>query len=76
MYEKYIIFCFDCNYHLYNECLKDRRHKNHSKNLIAEINPLKEELDIIKNFMNENKNKIKKLNFEKINRENELNKKK
>ena len=72
--EKYIIFCFNCNYHLCNECLKDRRHRNHNKNLIADINPLKEELDIIKNFINENKNKIKKLNNEKINKENELNK--
>ena len=58
---KYISYCFDCNNNLCNECLKNREHINHYKNNIIEINPTEEELNIIKNMINNNKNKIKNL---------------
>ena len=34
---KYISYCFNCNNHLCNECLKNREHINHYKNYIIEI---------------------------------------
>ena len=49
---KYISFCFDCNIHLCNECLKDREHINHHKKYIIEINPKEEELDKLKKIIN------------------------
>ena len=57
---KYISYCFDCNNHLCNECLKNREHINHYKNYIIEINPNKEELDKLNKMINENKNIINK----------------
>ena len=60
---KYISYCFDCNQHLCNECLKTRNHINHYKNNIIEIQPIKEELDIIKEVINDYKTKIE--NFKK-----------
>ena len=63
----YICYCFDCNFHLCNECLKKREHINHHKNYIIEINPTEEELNIIKDMINKNKNIIKNLKIERDN---------
>ena len=74
----YISYCFDCKHHLCKECLKNRTHIKHSKNNIIEIQPIKEELDIIEEIIKNYKNKIdnlkkeKKMKMEKL--ENNLNK--
>ena len=68
----YISYCFNCNIHLCNECLKNREHINHYKNYIIEINPNKEELDKIKKMINENKNIIKNLIIERDKKNNEI----
>ena len=69
---KYISFCFDCNCHLCKECLKTRNHLNHRKNNIIEIEPMKEELNIINEVIIDYENKIDNLNNEKIRRLNKL----
>ena len=71
---KYVSYCFNCNRHLCEECLKTRIHINHIKNNIIEIKPMNEELDIIKEVINYYKNNIKHLIKEKENKINELNK--
>ena len=38
---KYVSYCFDCNCHLCEECLKTREHICHNKNNIIEIKQLK-----------------------------------
>ena len=65
---EFISYCFDCNCHLCNECLKTRTHINHIKNNIIEIKPMKEELNIIKEVIKEyglNLNKLKKEKYSK-----------
>ena len=69
---KYISFCFDCNCHLCKECLKTRNHLSHRKNNIIEIEPMKEELNIINEVIIDYENKIDNLNNEKIRRLNKL----
>ena len=49
--DKYISYCFNCNCHLCNECLKLRNHSNHQKNYLIEIQPTKKELEIIKKII-------------------------
>ena len=71
---KYVSYCFNCNRHLCEECLKTRNHMNHIKNNIIEIKPINEELDIIKEVINDYKNQIENLMKEKQNKINELNK--
>ena len=68
----YICYCFDCNCHLCKECLKTRNHLNHSKNNIIEIEPMKEELNIIKEVIQDYNKKIDYLSSEKIRKVNEL----
>ena len=68
----YITFCFDCNRNLCKECLRSRIHINHNKNNIIEIQPIEEELNIIKEVIEYYKIKIEKLNIEKINKIKEL----
>ena len=68
-HNKYVAYCFDCNLHLCKECLKTRKHINHNKNNIIEIQPTKEELDIIKEVIEDYNiriNDLKKENFNKI----------
>ena len=43
----YISYCFDCNCHLCNECLKIGTHLIHKKCNILEIQPIERELKII-----------------------------
>ena len=71
---KYVSYCFNCNCHLCEECLKTRKHLNHNKNNIIEIKPINEELNIIKEAINDYEIKIENLSKEKINKINELNK--
>ena len=77
---KYSSYCFDCNCHLCEECLKTGEHIGHNKNNIIEIKPIKEELNIIDEVIKDYKINIEKLKNEKINRikelENSLNAKK
>ena len=65
-------YCTNCKEHLCKECLRTRIHINHVKNNIEEIEPMKEELDIVdkiikkykkdvENLENEEKLKIKNL---------------
>ena len=63
---KYECYCLDCSIHLCKECLKLRKHINHVKNNIIEIQPNKKELDIINNIINYYKDKANNLENEKI----------
>ena len=71
---KYLSYCFNCNCHLCKECLKTRKHLNHNKNNIIEIKPINEELNIIKEVINDYENRIENLSKEKQNKISELNK--
>ena len=62
---KYVSYCFDCNCHICNECLKSRIHFNHNKNNIVEIQPTQRELHIIKEVIEDYKIRITDLNKEK-----------
>jgi len=81
---KYVSYCFECNCHLCDECLKTRIHINHKKSNIIEISPIKEEINIIKevikdyemrleNKKNEKTTKTKEIN-DKLNNENSIEK--
>ena len=63
----YISFCFDCNIHLCNHCLKTRIHIKHRKSNIIEIQPVDEELNIIDEVIKDYKNKLENLRKEQIN---------
>ena len=69
---KYVCYCFDCNCHLCKECLKEGNHLNHIKNNIIEIEPTKEELNILEEIIKYNEVKIDDLSREKLNKINEL----
>ena len=58
---KYISYCFDCNKHLCEECLKLKKHIYHYKIYIIEIKPDIKILNEIEKIINKNKIKIKKL---------------
>ena len=66
---EYISYCFDCNYHLCNECLKTRTHINHIKNNIIEIKPMKEELKIIEEIIKDYSVNLDTIRKEKYNEE-------
>ena len=55
---KYVSFCFDCNCHLCKDCLKARNHLGHMKNNIIEIEPMKEEINIINEILIDYEDKI------------------
>ena len=69
---KYINYCLNCNQHLCNECLVTRKHINHNKNNVVEIQPTDEELHKMNNIIKDYQNKIEYLNQLKINRPKEL----
>ena len=69
---KYLCYCFDCNCHLCKECLKEGNHLNHVKNNIIEIEPSKEELNIMEEIIKEYEIKIDDLSRKKLNKMNEL----
>ena len=54
-------YCFDCNCHLCNECLKTRIHINHKKSNIIEIKPVEEELNIVNKVVEDYTAKLEKL---------------
>ena len=68
----YVSYCFDCKEHLCKVCLKSRIHINHKKNSIIEIQPMDEELLIIRELIKENNNKIENLINEQTTKLNEL----
>jgi len=69
---KYMSYCFDCNCHLCEECLKTREHICHNKNNIIEIKPINEELNIIKEVIKDYTIRIEDLKKQKINTIKEL----
>ena len=58
---KYESICFDCNKHLCKECLKTRKHINHQKINIIEIQPNEEEFKIIDDIIKKYGDNIKEL---------------
>ena len=58
---KYISYCFECNYHLCEECLKTRNHIHHYKNNILEVQPTKSEINIYSKVIEYYNNEIEKL---------------
>ena len=71
---KFISYCFDCNLHLCKECLGSKKHVNHFKNNIFEIQPDIAELDIMKEIIEDYKKEINKLKIEKLDKNKELEK--
>ena len=59
-------YCLYCNKHLCKECLKTREHINHQKKSIIEIQPNKNELNIIKNIIEFYEDNLENLKKEKI----------
>ena len=68
----YSCYCFDCNLHLCKECLKNRAHLRHYKNCIDEIQPVKEELDLIDEIIKDYEIKIENLGVKKVEKIKEL----
>ena len=44
----YVSYCLDCRCHLCEECLKSKEHINHRKSNMIEIQPIEEEVKLIK----------------------------
>ena len=61
---KYISYCFDCNNHVCEECLKTRDHIHHNKNYIIEIQPTNGECLIYSKIIEYYNNEINKLQDE------------
>ena len=61
---KYITFCINCNIHLCNECLRTKKHINHIKNNIIEIQSSKDELKIVEEIINHYDERIENLTSE------------
>ena len=70
--KKYEVYCNECKIHLCKECLKLRNHINHNKINIIEIQPNKNELNIIKDIIIYYNNRIEYLEKEKLNKAKEL----
>ena len=62
----YVSYCFECNCHLCGECLKERIHINHRKSNIIEINPIKEEINIIKEVIKDYEIRLENIKNEKV----------
>ena len=69
--KKFVSYCFDCNNHLCEDCLKTGIHLKHVKNNIIEVKPLEEELDIVKEVVNNFTLRLEKIKREKENKEKE-----
>ena len=65
---KYIVFCKDCKIHLCKECLKSRKHLNHQKNALYELQLLEENKLNHSKIINLLKEEMGKLNEEKNNK--------
>ena len=62
----FVSYCFDCNSNLCENCLRDRIHFFHNKNNNIEIQPIKEELEIIEQIKKKYEKKIEMGNNKKI----------
>jgi len=65
----YISYCLDCKCHLCDECLKTKEHINHRKSNMVEIQPIQEELKVIKEVINDYKKEkidLENANIEKV----------
>ena len=71
---EFISYCFDCNRNICKKCLKSKKHFNHIKNNIIEVNPTKEELKIIEDLINKKTKELNILNKTQNQKENYLNK--
>ena len=69
---EYILYCFDCKYHLCKECLKSKIHFNHNKKNIYEPQPSDEDINSIKNIIKNYNNELINLKQEKENKIKEL----
>jgi hypothetical protein len=67
-------FCLDCNTHLCQECLLQRKHMMHKKINIIEIKPSNDEINFMLKLINEYKKKLAKVENEKQNKLIELEK--
>ena len=54
----YVSYCYECNCHLCDECLKTRIHINHKKSNIIEIKQIEEEINIIKEVIDDYNKKL------------------
>ena len=72
--KKYISYCFDCKCHLCEDCLKTGVHLEHVKNNIIEVKPFEEELNIIREVINDYELRIRKIKKEKENKKSEYDK--
>ena len=57
----YVSYCLDCKCHLCDECLKSKEHINHRKSNMVEIQPIKEEIKLINEVLNDLRKKKKNL---------------
>ena len=57
----YVSYCLDCRCHLCNECLKSKEHINHRKSNMIEIQPIEEEITLIKEVIDDYKKEKEKL---------------
>ena len=71
---KFTNYCLNCRIHLCNECLKERKHINHIKKNIIEIQPTKEKLTIIDEVLKYYDIKIEQKSIKKISRIKEIEK--
>ena len=70
----YVSYCLDCRCHLCEECLKSKEHINHRKSNMIEIQPIEEEINVIKKIINDYKNEKKELENKKKERIDEIDK--
>ena len=70
--EKNIAFCFYCNIHLCNECLKSRKHITHRKNNLVETKPNEKMIEKLNGIISIYAEKIKILSDEKDKKQIEL----
>ena len=70
--KEYISYCFDCNIHLCQDCLKTKKHNYHYIINIIGILPEDEKLKKIGNIIQNNKKKINDLKKSKIEKETKL----
>ena len=68
----YMYYCYTCNGHLCKECIRTRTHNHHIRRDIYEIQPKKEELDLISEVIKDYKLKLDKLKNEKVSVHTEL----
>ena len=68
----YECYCLDCKINLCKDCLRSRKHINHSKNNILEIQPSEKEIKMMKNIIYYYDDEIVNLENEKKSKETEL----